>query len=303
MSHPSSETVELATLPSLKVLPFRTTFVRQSPRPASMPLTQSITLNDGNNIPVIAKGKECAQAVTWALQAGYRHIDTAQIYGNEEQVAAGILASGVPRSEIYITTKVYWNSSSVTQQDTIQKCEESLRKLKTDYVDLYLIHAPQPGTRKETWLALESLKKAGKAKSIGISNYGVHHIKEMDEYATIVPAVNQFEVHPFLAQDDVVAECKARGIAVEAWGSVTRGRDLEDPRLVAIAGKYGKTSAQILLRWAVDQGYIIIPKSVHKNRIIENQDVFDFKLDEGDLKEMATFNVNSATGWVPQAWE
>ncbi|KAI9032446.1 aldo/keto reductase [Hyaloraphidium curvatum] len=265
-----------------------------------------VKFNDGHEIPILglgvyqAKGKECYQAVKWALEAGYRHIDTAELYGNEKEVGKAVVDSGVPRSEVYITSKV-WNSSQGYNQ-TIKACKDSLKRLGTDYIDLYLIHSPQEGTRKDTWRAMEQLQKDGLVKSIGISNYGVKHIKEMDAYATVKPAVNQLELHPFLQRREIVAECQKRGIAVEPWGSITRGQKFGDPRLQKIAEKHGKTPAQVLLRWAIDHNYIVLPKSVHQDRILSNADVFDFKLDKDDLDEMAKWDSGGNVGWDPTTW-
>lgn len=206
-----------------------------------------VKLADGNAIPILglgvyqAKGREALDACVWALKAGYRHIDTAELYANEAEVGQAIKESGVPREEIYITTKV-WNSSQGFDA-TIASCKDSLKKLGTTYIDLYLIHSPQEGTRAETWRAMEQLQRDGLVKSIGVSNYGVHHLKEMDGYAKVKPVINQLELHPFLQRREIVAECQKRGIAVEPWGSLTRVRRsslLLLPKLTSLSAPLGQ---------------------------------------------------------------
>lgn len=240
-------------------------------------------------------GKECTDAVRWALEAGYRHIDTAKIYGNEADVGAAIRDSGIPRKEIFITTKL-WNSD---QKDPRKSLDASLKSLGVDTIDLYLIHFPVAGTRKQAWKELEKAYKDGQAKAIGVSNYTIPHIKELLDYAEIVPAVNQVEYHPFLNQNDLLETCRKHNIILEAYSPLAHGQKISDPKLAAMAGKYGKTPAQILIRWAIDKGMVVIPKSVRKERISENSQVFDFAIKAEDLKEIETWNEDYRTCWDP----
>ncbi|TGK07832.1 aldo/keto reductase [Leptospira semungkisensis] len=265
-------------------------------------LNQSIRLNNGVEMPVFGlgvwktkSGNECVEAVNWALEAGYRHIDTAKIYGNESDVGRAIRESGIPRDELFITTKL-WNGD---QKNPRKAIEESLKSLGLDRVDLYLIHFPVGSTRKQAWKELEKFYKEGLARAIGVSNYMIPHLQELFEYAEITPTVNQVEYHPFLNQNELLNTCKKNNIVLEAYSPLAHGQRVSDAKLLDIAKKYGKTPAQILIRWAIDKGMVVIPKSVRKERILENSQVFDFKLSQEDLNEIETWNENFRTCWDP----
>lgn len=253
------------------------------------------TLNNGVEIPVLGlgvfnSGKDTANAVRFALEMGYRHIDTAKIYKNEADVAKGIKESGVDRKDIFITTKL-WNDDmrAHKQREVIEK---SLELLETDYIDLYLIHWPVKDVYKESWKIMEEYYKKGIFKAIGISNFQKYHLDDLLADAEIIPAVNQVELHPYLTQEDLVIFDNDKGIATECWGPLARGKIFSDEVLGLIADKYGKTISQIVLRWEIQRGLITIPKSVHKDRIVENMNIFDFELSLDDMKTISNLNRN-----------
>jgi diketogulonate reductase-like aldo/keto reductase len=271
---------------------------------AKLEIRSTITLNDGVEIPRFGlgvyqapRGEETRQAVMDALAAGYRHVDTARIYGNEGDVADAIERSGVPRREIFVTTKL-WNSDH-GYDAAMRACEASLKLLRTEYVDLYLIHWPVPKLRKDSWRALETLKAAGKCRSIGVSNYTIEHLDELFGHAKVPPSVNQVEMSPYLQQRDLVAACRTRKVQLEAYSPLTQGERLGDPRLATIAKKHGKSSAQILIRWALQRDLVVIPKSTRRARIEENAAVFDFALDEGDLAKLDGLDEGLRVCWDP----
>lgn len=254
---------------------------------------QTKTLNNGVQIPVLGlgvfqSGKDTAEAVREALNAGYRHIDTAKIYGNEADVAQGIKDSGVDRKEIFITTKL-WNDDmrAHKQREAIQ---QSLDLLQTDYIDLYLIHWPAAGVFVESWKIMEEYYKKGVLRAIGVSNFHKQHMDELLKTAEIIPAANQIELHPYLTQETLVKENSDLGIAVECWSPIARGKVFSNETLIALAQKYGRTIPQIVLRWEIQRGLITIPKSVHKDRIIENMQVFDFELSAEDMAAISGLN-------------
>lgn len=252
-------------------------------------------LNNGVEIPVLGlgvweSGEDTAPAVRTALEYGYRHIDTAKYYFNEEQVAQGIKDSRIDRKEIFITTKL-WNDDMRAHKQR-EVIEQSLEKLNTDYIDLYLIHWPVAGVFIESWKIMEEYYKKGVFRAIGVSNFHKQHMEELLKYTEIIPAVNQIELHPYLAQSDLVEYNTEKGVAVECWGPLARGRIFEDEVLNLIAAKYGRTVSQIVLRWEVQRGLITIPKSVHKDRIIENGDIFDFELSPDDTNAITNLNRN-----------
>lgn len=273
---------------------------------SSLDVTKAtLPLRGGGTIPVVGlgvwqapRGGVTREAVATAIANGYRHIDTARIYGNEDEVGAGVKASGVPRSEIFVTTKL-WNDDHGFDK-ALRAFDKSLERLAIDYVDLYLVHWPVGGARKESWRALERIKSEGRAKHIGVSNYLVNHLEEMTGYAKELPEVNQIEVHPFLQHRDTRAWCSEKKIIVEAYSPLTRGQRLRDPQVTAIATRIGRTPAQVLLRWGVQHGMVTLPKSVREARIVENASLFDFELDVAAMKELDALDEGKATGWDPR---
>lgn len=267
-----------------------------------------IKLNDGHLIPQlglgvwqIRAGATCEAAVLDALEAGYRHIDTASMYGNEESVGAAIKASGIPRENIFVTTKL-WNSD---HGHTEHALETSLRKLNLDYVDLYLIHYPVR-ERRQSWHTLERLRAMGKARSIGVSNFTIKHLAGLLAETKTIPAVNQVEFHPYLYQRELLDFCVAKRIVIEAYSPLTHGQRLSDRKLVAVAKKYSSTSragskstAQILIRWALQHGLVVIPKSANRKRIFEDADVFDFEIIAADMQLLDGLNEDLRTCWDP----
>ncbi|GAB4326250.1 MAG: aldo/keto reductase [Promethearchaeota archaeon] len=274
-------------------------------------LDSTIEINNCVAIPVLglgtwmATGKAAERAVEWALQAGYRHVDTATIYGNEAEVGRAIAKfcreSGVSRDEIFVTTKL-WNDSH-GRDAALRAIDRSLKALKLSQVDLYLIHWPVPGRRVETWHAMEEILGAEKARAIGVSNFMEHHLDELLPHAEVVPAVNQVEFSPFLYLRDLQKKCEDNGIVVEAYSPLTRGVKLGDPRLVEVANKYGKTPAQVLVRWGLQKGLVVIPKSTSEARIRENADVFDFNLSAEDVASLDAldegFHAQTDPDWIP----
>lgn len=263
-------------------------------------------LNNGIEIPLLGlglfqspPGEFTKNAVHNAFEAGYRHVDTAKIYGNEPAVGQAIRDSVIPRSEIFVTTKLF--NTDHGYDSTIKAYTESLQKLGLDYIDLYLVHWPVEGIRLETWKAMETLLKEGKCKAIGVSNYMVRHLEELLANGSVVPAVNQIELHPYnyLSKKEVVSFCRANGIQLEAYSPLTKGRKLNDPKLINIATKYAKTSAQILIRWALQHEFVVIPKSSNKDRIFENANIFDFSISGEDMTFLDALNEDLITSWDP----
>ncbi|KAJ3328749.1 hypothetical protein HDU76_009362 [Blyttiomyces sp. JEL0837] len=270
--------------------------------------TITITLNNGLPIPVLGLGvyraepKDAYTAVLAALKHGYRHIDTAALYGNERDVGRAVRDSGIPRSQIWITTKL-WIDQAKGNGATLRAFEESLKKLDIGYIDLYLIHAPVVGTRLDAWKEMEEIYKSGKAKAIGVSNYGIDHLTELLEKCTITPAVNQIEVHPFLQRTDLCAFCKSKGIVVQAYSPLTKARKLGDPTVVRIAENLDKTPAQILIRWGIQMGYVTLPKTTTMSRISENASVFDWSIPKEDMDALDALENAMTTGWDPTEWD
>jgi diketogulonate reductase-like aldo/keto reductase len=264
----------------------------------------SVTLNNRAEMPQIGFGtwrikkeKDCVQAVTTALECGYRHIDTAQIYGNEQYVGRAIKESGLKRSEVFITTKI-WNDN-LWWDDFDPSLEVSLSKLHTEYVDLLLVHFPVTEVRGPAWHKMEKAYEEGKARAIGVSNYTIKHLQELLGTCKVRPSVNQVELHVFLQQPELVRFCKDNGIIVEAYSPLAHGYGIEEGLLQRIAEKYNKSPAQIMLRWCIEQGTVPLPKSSHPDRIKENLKIFDFKLDENDLEQIENLNRNFRTCWDP----
>ena len=245
----------------------------------------------------VTEGEEVIQSVKAAIRNGYISIDTAAIYGNEEGVGQAIKESGVPREELFITSKV-WNSDQ-GYETTLKAFETSLNKLGLDYLDLYLIHWPGKDKYKETWKALEKLYKDGRVRAIGVSNFQIHHLEDLISSAEIKPMVNQVEYHPHLTQKELQAFCKKEGIQLEAWSPLKQGQLLNEQILVDIAHKYNKSVAQVILRWDLQHGVVTIPKSIKEHRIIENSDVFDFELTSEDMEKIDALNQDSRAGSHP----
>jgi diketogulonate reductase-like aldo/keto reductase len=265
-----------------------------------MTLDSRAKLNNGVEIPYLGlgvyqtpPGEATMRAVSFALKIGYRHIDTAELYGNETDVGRALLAGGIEREEIFITTKV-WNSNQ-GYNSTKRACQASLSRLGLSYVDLYLIHWPVQGTGRDTWRAMAELLKEGKVRAIGVSNYSIEDLKDILETSDIVPAVNQVEFHPFFYQKDLLQFCNKNKIHLESYSPLTRGKRLNHPNILRIGNKTGRTSAQVLIRWALQHGLIVIPKSVHEARIKENSKVYDFDLDIEDMNALDSMNENFQT--------
>lgn len=261
-------------------------------------------LNNGIEMPVIGlgtwkipDGAPVINSVNWALQAGYRMIDTAAMYKNEEGVGNAIKNCGLPRNEIFITTKL--QPTDMGARRSLKAFDKSLFALGLEYIDLYLIHWPLPLLRKPTWKALQKIYTTGKCRAIGVSNFTVRHLQELLDATGIVPAVNQVEFHPYLFQKDLLAFCREHDIQLEAYSPLTHAYRLDDERIAAIGQKYHKTIAQIMLRWSLQHGTIVIPKSVHQERIIENISIFDFELSPEDMAAMDALNENHHYGWDP----
>ncbi|MGH7157166.1 MAG: aldo/keto reductase [Candidatus Saccharimonadales bacterium] len=264
----------------------------------------NLKMNNGKTIPQIGFGlwrntnkQECIDSIKFALDAGYRHFDDAQAYDNEQYLGQVIKDSGIARGELFITTKI--RTANLGSDDVIPTFEESLKKLQMDYVDLLLIHFPVTETRANAWKRLEEIHAAGKAKSIGVSNYMVNHLEELLSDCKVKPVANQIELSVGLQMPEVVQFCKEHDIVVEAYTPLADGNYFDHPTLKAIAEKHGKSTSQIMLRWCVDYGTVPLVKSVHKDRIKANIDIFYFKLDADDMKQIAGLDENHRTNWDP----
>ena len=238
-------------------------------------------------------GKTTENAVRYALTIGYRLIDTAQLYGNELDVGRAVRKSEVSRDEVFITTKV-WNSDQ-GYESTLQAFDKSLKRLDLSYLDLYLIHWPVPGMSEETWKAMVRLLQEQKTRAIGVSNYDIDDLSQLMQSSDVLPAVDQVEFHPFLYQERLLRFCEKNGIQMEAYSPLTRGMRISHPTIVAVANKYRKTPAQVLIRWNLQHGLVVIPKSVHEERILENSKVFDFELEPEDMEHLNSLNENLRT--------
>jgi diketogulonate reductase-like aldo/keto reductase len=265
--------------------------------------TASLPLNTDARIPLVGLGVwqappgEAQQAVATALRLGYRHIDTARIYGNEADVGGGVRASGVPREQVFVTTKL-WNSDQ-GYDSALRAFDASLKRLGFDYVDLYLLHWPVAGKRLDSWRALERLHAEKRARAIGVSNFLRPHLEELLAHAKVVPAANQIELSPFLQRRETVDFCRAKGIVLEAYSPLTRGERLGHAALVAEAKRANRTPAQVLLRWGIQKEFVVLPKSTREARIAENAAIFDFVLDAGAMARLDALEENLATGWDP----
>ncbi|HEY1916315.1 MAG TPA: aldo/keto reductase [Streptosporangiaceae bacterium] len=275
-----------------------------------MTAVPDITLNNGQAIPQLGFGvflvppAQTAEAVGTALATGYRHIDTAEMYGNEREVGEAVAKSGLDRADIFITSKL--DNDAHRPDDARRAFDDTLAALGTDYVDLFLIHWPLPsrydGDFVSTWKVFEEFYREGRARSIGVSNFQPHHLRSLHGQTDIPPAVNQIELHPFLTQDELRAFCAEHGIAIEAWSPIARGRVTDDPEIATIAERIGKTPAQVVLRWHIQHGRIVFPKSVNPARIKENFDIFDFELSAEDAEIVGGLNRNERTGPDPDTF-
>jgi 2,5-diketo-D-gluconate reductase A len=274
----------------------------------------NVRLNNGVEIPQLGFGvfqikpADTVEAVTTALEVGYRHIDTAEMYRNEKEVGEAIAKSGIDPSEIFVTSKLNNNKHDV--DDALAAFDQTLADLRLDRIDLFLIHWPLPkvGDFVQTWKALERVYSEGRARSIGVSNFQPHHLRRLHQETTVIPAVNQIELHPYLTQDELRAFDAEHGIATEAWSPIARGGVLEDATITDLANRYGKTSAQVVLRWHIQLGNIVFPKSVKQARMRENFEIFDFELTDTDMALISALNKDQRTGpnpdemnWVPSS--
>jgi diketogulonate reductase-like aldo/keto reductase len=272
--------------------------------PKPLTIRSTVTLRGGVQMPVLGlgvwqtpPGEETRAAVRAALEAGYRLVDTARAYRNEDDVGAAIRESGVPRDEVFVTTKL-WNSDH-GYDSTLRACDESLARLGLERLDLYLIHWPVERVRHDSWRAMEKLLADGKTRAIGVSNYTIRHLDELLARAKQPPAVDQFELSPFLRQPALVEHCVKLGIQVEAYGPLVRGHKLDHPVLRRVAEKHRRTAAQVLVRWGLEHGFVTIPKSARPERIRENADVFGFSLDAEDLAALDGLDEGYRTSWDP----
>lgn len=274
----------------------------------------TLTLNNGVVIPQFGYGtwqvppETVADRVTEALELGYRHIDTAQMYGNEEGVGDAIAKSGLDRDELFVTTKL--NNNRHDPEIVGPSLDESLEKLGLDQVDLFLIHWPLPTIDidfVDTWRAMEDLYATGKARAIGVSNFQPAHLRRLVAEGTVVPAVNQVEIHPYFTQDEVRSVNDQHGVATEAWSPLAHGQVFDDPALAAIATSMGKSVAQIVLRWAIQRGDIVFPKASSRDRLAQNLDIFDFELSDADVASISALDADGRIGpdpdtmdWIPE---
>ncbi|EPD53955.1 hypothetical protein HMPREF1210_00778 [Paenisporosarcina sp. HGH0030] len=270
------------------------------------------TLHNGIKMPwfglgvfKVEEGTEVIEAVKTAILKGYRSIDTAAVYQNEEGVGEGIrqgmIETGISREELFITSKV-WNAD-FGYETTLDAYETSLKKLGLDYLDLYLIHWPVEGKYKDTWRALETIYTENRVKAIGVSNFHIHHLKDVMKDATIVPMVNQVEYHPKLSQEDLRAFCQQNNIQLEAWSPLMQGQLLDDVKLKEIAETHGKSVAQIILRWDLQNDVVTIPKSINEHRIVENASIFDFELSAEEMEKISSLNENKRVGPDPDNFD
>ncbi|HTZ45050.1 MAG TPA: aldo/keto reductase [Jatrophihabitans sp.] len=274
-----------------------------------MSLVPNVRLNNGVEIPQLGFGvfqikpEDTVEAVSTALDLGYRHIDTAQMYGNEKQVGEAIAASGIDRSDLFVTTKL--NNGNHATEAALRSLDQSLADLGLDQVDLFLIHWPLPTVSDyvETWRALERAYADGKARSIGLSNFQPHHIRKLHAETEVRPAVNQIELHPYLTQDELRAFDAEHQIATEAWSPIAQGAVLDDPTIGSVATAHGKTPAQAVLRWHLQLGNIVFPKSVTPARMRENFEIFDFELTDAELGLISALNRNERTGPDPETFD
>ena len=263
-----------------------------------------MTMNDGNRIPVVGlgtwksePGEATYRAVLDSINAGYRHIDTARAYDNESDVGKAVKDADVDREDLFITTKL-WNKDQ-GYDTAIEACEKSLVRLGCDYVDLYLIHWPLKDKRNDSWKAFIELQERGLCRSIGVSNFTIQNLEELESKFGVIPAANQVEFHPYHYQKDLLEYCNSKNIIIEAYSPLVHAKRMDEVRLVAISEEMGKTPAQILIRWAMQRGMVVLPKSVNENRIIENFSVFDFEIPNPLMKRLDDLDETFVTCWDP----
>lgn len=274
-----------------------------------MTAVPNLTLNNGQQIPQLGFGvfqikpEDTVEAVTEALKVGYRHIDTAEMYGNEKQVGQAIAQSGIDPGEIFVTSKL--NNNNHAFDDALAAFDQTMADLALERLDLFLIHWPLPtvGNFVDTWKAMERIYSAGRARSIGVSNFQAHHLRRLHEETTVPPAVNQIEVHPYLTQDELRAFNSEHGIATEAWSPIAQGAVLDDPSITELARTHSKTPAQVVLRWHIQLGSIVFPKSVTPSRMRENFELFDFELSDTDMSMISSLNKDERTGPDPDVFD
>jgi 2,5-diketo-D-gluconate reductase A len=271
----------------------------------------AITLNDGHTVPQLGFGvfqikpADTVAATTLALEIGYRHIDTAEMYGNEREVGEAVARSGIDRSEVFITSKL--NNQFHRPDDARRAFDGTLEALGSEYVDLFLIHWPLPtlydGDFVATWQTLTEFQRDGRARSVGVSNFQAHHLDRLADESDVVPAVNQIEAHPYLTQDPLRKYDTDHGIATEAWSPIAQGLVLDDPVITGVAEGAGRTPAQVVLRWHIQRGDIVFPKSVTPSRVRENFELFDFELGDGDMDAITGLNRDERTGPDPDTFD
>ena len=271
---------------------------------ANLSIQSTVKLNNNMQMPILGlgvyqtpPGRVTQNSVKFALKLGYRHVDTARIYGNEADVGEAVRESGILREDLFVTTKL-WNSDQ-GYDSTLRAYEASLKRLGLDYVDLYLVHFPVPDVRKESWRAMETLFKKGRCRAIGVSNFTIRHLEELTEESDVIPSVNQVEFHPFLYQKELLDYCQGKRIQVEAYSPLARGERFKQPRILSLAKKYSKTPAQLMIRWGIQHGVVVIPKSTREERIRENSQVFDFDISDDDMMSLDSLNEDLRLNWDP----
>jgi 2,5-diketo-D-gluconate reductase A len=274
-----------------------------------MATVPTIALNNGVEIPQLGFGvfqippEETVEATLTALEVGYRHIDTAEMYGNEAEVGEAVRQSGIPREEVFVTSKL--NNGFHAREDALRAFDGTMDALKFDYLDLFLVHWPLPGIDVdyvETWKAMEEIYRSGRVKAIGVSNFKPHHLRRLFSDTEVTPVVNQIEVHPYLSQDDVRAFNADHEIVTEAWAPIAKGKVADDATINRIAEKHGRTAAQVTLRWHLQRGDVVFPKSVTRSRVEENFDVFGFELDGTDMGDISGLDRGERTGPDPDTF-